>query len=65
MLDLVALRFRSARSKDLEIVVLRPELAILRRQAARPERGDADRIFLSAASRLLPPAPLVELRRAA
>jgi putative transposase len=54
MLELVALRSRSGRSKDLEIVVLRHELAILRRQVARPELADADRVFLAAASRVLP-----------
>ncbi|MGD0020301.1 MAG: integrase core domain-containing protein [Candidatus Limnocylindrales bacterium] len=54
MLELVVLRFRSGRSKDLEIVVLRHELAILRRQVARPELSDADRVFLAAASRVLP-----------
>lgn len=53
VLDLVTWRFRSERSKDLEIVVLRHELAILRRQVARPELSDADRVFLAAASRLL------------
>lgn len=53
MLELVALRFRSPRSKDLEIVVLRHELAILRRQVARPDLSDADRVFLAAASRVL------------
>jgi hypothetical protein len=36
MLELVALRFRSGRSKDLEIVVLRHELAILRRRLRAP-----------------------------
>jgi integrase len=54
MLELVALRFRSRRSKDLEIVVLRHELSILRRQVARPGLSDADRVFLAAASRVLP-----------
>jgi putative transposase len=54
LLSLVVLAFRSDRSTDLEIVVLRHELAILRRQVARPELSDADRVFLAAASRLLP-----------
>ncbi|HEY8870072.1 MAG TPA: helix-turn-helix domain-containing protein [Candidatus Limnocylindrales bacterium] len=54
MLELVTLQFRSERRKDLEIVVLRHELAILRRHVARPELADADRVFLAATSRLLP-----------
>jgi putative transposase len=54
MFSLVLLRLRSERSKDLELVVLRHELSILRRQVARPQLSDADRVFLSAASRLLP-----------
>jgi hypothetical protein len=37
-------------------VVLRNELAILRRQTGRPELRCADRVFLAAASRLLPRA---------
>ena len=44
VLELVALRFRSRRSKDLEIVVLRHQLAILRRPIARPELADTDRV---------------------
>jgi transposase InsO family protein len=54
ILQLVSLLFRSADSKELEIVVLRHELAILRRQVHRPAFRPADRWFLTAASRLLP-----------
>ncbi len=53
-LQLAALRFRSEEFKELEIVVLRHELAVLRRQAGRAELRAADRVFLAAASRLLP-----------
>src|SRR5207302_1311667 len=41
--------------KDLEIVVLRHELAILRRRIHHPTISWTDRLFLAAASRLLPP----------
>jgi transposase InsO family protein len=54
ILQLVSLLFRSADSKELEIVVLRHELAILRRQVHRPTFRPADRWFLAAASQLLP-----------
>ena len=36
VLALVLLRFRSSDFKELEIVVLRHELAVLRRQGSRP-----------------------------
>jgi len=51
---LVWLLARSGRSKDLEILVLRHELAILRRQTGRPRLAPADRALLAALSRALP-----------
>jgi putative transposase len=54
LLQLVLLRRRSEGSKELEIVVLRHELSVLRRQAARPQLHPSDRLLLAAASRLLP-----------
>ena len=53
VLQLAALRVRSNDFKELEIVVLRHELAILRRQRKRPALTTVDRIFLAAASRFL------------
>ena len=54
LLQIVLLRSRSETSKELEIVVLRHELSVLRRQAARPKLRPSDRLLLAAASRLLP-----------
>jgi len=53
MLQLAVLRVRSNDVKDLEIVVLRHELAILRRQSRRPAMAWTDRLCLAAASRFL------------
>jgi putative transposase len=50
------LRARSERTKDVEILVLRHQLAILRRQVRRPALRPSDRAFLAAASRVLPRA---------
>jgi hypothetical protein len=51
---LVLLLGRSDRSKELEILVLRHELAVLRRRSGRPRTGPADRALLAALSRALP-----------
>src|SRR6266487_2106860 len=41
-------------TKDLEILVLRQQLCVLRRQAGRPRFTALDRVLLAAASRALP-----------
>jgi hypothetical protein len=54
LLQLVLLRARSRDFKELEIVVLRHELAVLRRPTHRARLTPTDRVFLATASRLLP-----------
>jgi putative transposase len=54
LLQLVVLVARSQRSKELEILLLRHELAILRREKPRPRLHDADRLLLAALARALP-----------
>jgi putative transposase len=51
---LVLLFGRSDRSKELEILVLRHELTVLRRRSIRPRIEPADRALLAALSRALP-----------
>jgi putative transposase len=73
LLELVVLRLRSECSKELEILVLRHQLHIMRRQVARPRLRPADRLMLAALSRSLPrwawssffvsPATLLRWRR--
>jgi hypothetical protein len=53
VVDLLVLRGRSDRSKDVEILVLRHQLSILRRQVWRPRFDRTDRAFLAAFARVL------------
>ena len=53
-IQLLALLARGDTTKDLEILVLRHQLAVLRRQVARPKLQPADRALLAALSQALP-----------
>ena len=61
VLSWLALLARSDAAKDVEILILRHEVAVLRRTNARPPLTWSDRATLSALSRLLP-APLRRMR---
>ncbi len=56
LLELLVLCGRADRAKEVEILVLRHELHVLRRQIARPRLGAADRALLAALSWVLPRA---------
>jgi putative transposase len=53
-IQLLALLVRGDAAKDLEILVLRDQLSVLRRQVSRPTLEPADRALLAAISRALP-----------
>jgi len=54
LLELIVLVARGDREKELEILVLRHELSILRRQVGQPRFESHDRLLLAALSRALP-----------
>ena len=55
-IQLLVLLARGDPAKDLEILVLRQQLTVLRRQVPRPRFEPADRALLAAVSRVLPRA---------
>jgi transposase len=61
VLGWLALLARSDASKDAEILMLRHQLAVLRRQVARPGPSWADRAVIGALTRLLPRARRIGL----
>jgi len=54
--DLARVAVRTGRSKDLEILALRHQITVLRRQTKRPALTDNDRTFLAAIAQALPRA---------
>jgi putative transposase len=62
-IQLLALLARGDAAKDLELLVLRHQLSVLRRQIRRPRFEPADRALLAAVSRMLPRSVVVLPRR--
>ena len=54
LLGWIVLRTRSDTTKDIEILVLRHQLAVLQRRTPRPQMSWTDRALIAALTRLLP-----------
>jgi hypothetical protein len=63
VLQLLALLFRSTEFNELELVVLRHELAVLRRQISQPALQDGNRLFLAAGQSHIAARQVVVIRR--
>jgi putative transposase len=54
LMELVVIAFRSEEAKEVEILILRHQICVLKRQMKRPDLKPHDRVILAAASRVLP-----------